>query len=261
MRSACSELADYGVELSFYNNDKSDYRDQLQLLETLEDLQISGVIMKPIDHPEIREAINRLTLRGIPVITVISDLEESRRICYIGQDIRLGGQIAGHLMGILLQGTGNIVIFKENDEGANAFERRTRGFTDELLFRYPEIQWEMVSIIEGAPVNYRIGYDYIRTHPDLKGIFVAGSSHMEIAKALKDSGRGDEIKFICYDTFTGTEQLVKEGMIDFVITQSPKMQGHLAVKTMFDYVFNRVKPPEELIYTPTRIKELHTVSQ
>ena len=261
MQAACKELEDFGVTLSYYNNDKSDYHSQLQLLEAQLNEQISGVILKPIDHPAIKDAIERLTKKGIPVIAVNSDLEDSQRMCYIGQDIQLGGQIAGHLMGIMLQGQGNVVIFKENDDGANSFERRTNGFILELTSRYPQMHIDCVSIIEGVPENYQIAYDYIKTHPGLNGIFVAGSSHTEIAKALDSSSRKDHIKMICYDLFGETVRLVKGGIIDFVITQSPILQGELAVKTLFDYVFNRKAPADSLMYVPTRIKELHTISK
>ena len=47
---------------------------------------------------------------NIPILTFNSDLEETERICFIGQDTKRSGQTAAGLMGEIIGGKGKIAI-------------------------------------------------------------------------------------------------------------------------------------------------------
>lgn len=58
-----------------------------------------GVILKAPDRPEIGEAVSRLVARGVPVVTLVTDLPDSPRSAYIGMDNRAAGATAAYLIG------------------------------------------------------------------------------------------------------------------------------------------------------------------
>lgn len=43
-----------------------------------------GLVMMALEHPQVREAVATLAERGVPVVTVISDLGNSQRVGYVG---------------------------------------------------------------------------------------------------------------------------------------------------------------------------------
>src|SRR3954471_17738791 len=47
-----------------------------------------GVCFIALEHPAVREAVNSAAERGVPTVTLISDISNTRRIAYIGLDNR-----------------------------------------------------------------------------------------------------------------------------------------------------------------------------
>ena len=50
-----------------------------------------GIAFMALDHPPVREAVGELVARGIPVLTMISDISETPRTAYVGLDNRAAG--------------------------------------------------------------------------------------------------------------------------------------------------------------------------
>lgn len=57
-----------------------------------------GVLLKAPDHPDIAAAVDRLHRRGIPVVTLVTDVHDCRRIAYVGLDNAAAGATAAYLM-------------------------------------------------------------------------------------------------------------------------------------------------------------------
>lgn len=52
---------------------------------------------------------------------------------------------------------------------------------------------------------------------------------------------------------------MKDGIIDFTITQNPFMQGYKPLKLMYEYVFLGKMPENELIFTENSIMILESL--
>src|SRR4051812_7452120 len=50
-----------------------------------------GVVLKPPDAPAVASAVDRLAGRGIPVITLVTDVRDSARVAYVGLDNAAAG--------------------------------------------------------------------------------------------------------------------------------------------------------------------------
>jgi LacI family transcriptional regulator len=57
-----------------------------------------GIAFMALEHPAVREAVNQLADRGVPTVTLISDIANTRRAAYVGLDNRSAGRTAGYLM-------------------------------------------------------------------------------------------------------------------------------------------------------------------
>jgi len=57
-----------------------------------------GILLKAPDEPEVAAAVDRLAARGIPVVTIVTDVRDCRRIAYVGLDNHSAGATAAYLM-------------------------------------------------------------------------------------------------------------------------------------------------------------------
>jgi LacI family transcriptional regulator len=57
-----------------------------------------GVILKAPDGPEVVEAVDALVRSGVPVVTLVTDVPDSRRVAYVGIDNRAAGATAAYLL-------------------------------------------------------------------------------------------------------------------------------------------------------------------
>ena len=63
-----------------------------------------GVLLKAPDHPEVANASRRLRERGVPVVTLVTDVRDSGRIAYVGLDNAAAGSTAAYLVSQWLDG-------------------------------------------------------------------------------------------------------------------------------------------------------------
>jgi LacI family transcriptional regulator len=104
--------------------------DLVAVLERVARTRSHGVILKAPDSPAVVEAVNRL---GIPVVTLVTDLPASRRTAYVGIDNRAAGATAAYLVEqwladragdvLLVRGRGS---FRGEDEREAAFREEMR---------------------------------------------------------------------------------------------------------------------------------------
>ena len=73
--------------------------DLVAVLDTIARRGSHGVLLKAPDVPAVSEAVGRLHARGIPVVTLVTDLRSVQRRAYVGLDNRCAGETAAYLMG------------------------------------------------------------------------------------------------------------------------------------------------------------------
>lgn len=250
--AAQEEYYDLGVRLRFFDMKQGDYQEQYQILESLKGQDIKGIILKPVDHPEIVKVVNELESLNVPVVAVSSDLPSSKRFRLIGQNYYRAGRVAGELMATALHGKGRVAIFHESTQ-YHAYTERERGFEAFLQENAKEIQVkEIICADEGSSDNYQLALKYLQENADIEGILCTGISYPVIARAVLDSGN-EEVTLIGYDIFEDTQELFEKRAIKFVITQNPFREGYEAVRTLFQYVTTANKGTGSSYFTTLNI--------
>lgn len=101
--TVAEEISDFGIEVVYYFMHSTDEAEQLQWLEKIKNSNISGLILKPVNYPSIRQQIDEIAQRGIPVVTCTSDINNSRRTAFVGHDHRKEGRMLARLLGMILK--------------------------------------------------------------------------------------------------------------------------------------------------------------
>ena len=128
-----------GLAADYYYYDSADPESLLSTLSYLEKEPIDALAVRGINYPGIHQCIRSLTKKDIPVITFDSDLPETDRLCFIGEDLARTGRIAASLMGKLLNGEGKTALIGTS-LNTNSTSGRFEGFLSLLSEEYPKIQ-------------------------------------------------------------------------------------------------------------------------
>lgn len=184
---------------------------------------VDGVAFMALEHPMVREAVDWLAERGIPAITLISDIANTRRVAYVGLDNRSAGRTAGYIIARFIGPKPAKVAMIAGSLSYRAHEEREMGFLHLFQELFPAI--EVVGLREGHDEearNYRQTKMLLAQHPDLAGIYNIGGGPEGIARALKEAGRQNEVVFVGHGLTPETRALLVEGAMDAVITQNPQ---------------------------------------
>jgi LacI family transcriptional regulator len=94
-----------------------------------------GVILKAPDMPEVVSAVTRLTERGMPVVTLVTDLPTSARSAYVGIDNRAAGATAAYLVQEWLADRAGDVLVVRGHGSFRGEDEREMGFRAEMRAR------------------------------------------------------------------------------------------------------------------------------
>ncbi len=252
---AYQEYKAFGIKIEYYLTKDFDTTQQITMLEYLMQRNVAGIILRPVDDQELRDAVRDVVKHGIPVVTFNSDLADSGRLCFVGQDLLKAGRVAGNLMAKLINKKGKVAIITGSMTLA-ALELRQEGFTTFIRSKYPNI--EIVDVIETQEnkiITFQKTLALLQRYPDLAGLYITGGPVAEVGKAIKLRKQEGQVKVVCFDLYPDVIKLLNDEVIDFTIGQDPVSQGYLPVRVLFNYLFNNKKPDKDFVPTTVEIRE------
>jgi LacI family transcriptional regulator len=183
--------------------------------------KVDGIAFMALEHPTVRETVNMLAERGVPTVTLISDILNARRAAYVGLDNRSAGRTAGYLIARFIGPRPAKVAMIAGSLSYRAHEEREMGFLHVFEELFPAIK--VVGLREGhddADRNYRQTRMLLGQHPDLAGIYNIGGAADGVGRALMEMKRARDVVFIGHGLTSDTRSLLIEGTMDVVITQN-----------------------------------------
>ena len=182
-----------------------------------------GIAFMAIEHPAVREAVDELAGRGVPTVTLISDLAGSRRSAYLGLENRSAGRSAAALIGRFVAARPAKVAMIAGSRSYRAHEEREMGFLHYFEEMVPDVA--VVGLREGLDDearNYRHARTLLGQHPDLAAIYNIGGAPEGVARAVKEAGRDRSVVLVGHGLTQGTRRLLLDGSLDAVLNQDPR---------------------------------------
>ena len=176
-----------------------------------------GVLLKARDVPEVAEAIARLRARGVPVLTLVTDIPDSQRIAYAGLDNRVAGATAAYLVGQWVGSRSGTVLLTRSDERFRGEQQRELGFRQVLERRSPRLRLVDASGGHGldTPTEQRVR-DALAGVGDVVAVYSMGGGNLAILRALSSLG-ACPMCFIGHDLDQENVQLLRAGRIQAVL--------------------------------------------
>lgn len=176
-----------------------------------------GVCLKARDVPVIRAAVGALIAKGIPVVTMFTDIAAPDRLAYVGLDNAQAGRTAAYLMGVGLRGqSGTLLLTQSHDafEGEEARERAFRAAIDTYL-----PQMTLLEMSGGAglaiPTATQIATLAPQLH-NLRGVYSMGGGNRAILAALQSLQCTPQL-YIGHDLDAENRALLRSGHINFLL--------------------------------------------
>ncbi len=188
-----------------------------------------AVVSSMPDHPLIHDAVRALNARGIPVVTVITDVPGAARIGYAGTDHYKAGRSAGYFLTRMSREPGKIIILC-NHLGFQAHADRLRGIRH-FLEDSPS-SWVIAEIVEGmdnrdqSELGLRRAF---RNCPEAMAVYNVGAANTAVANAIRARILAQRPVFVGHELTQETAKLLREGLMSITIDQSPELQVRKAV--------------------------------
>lgn len=215
---------------------------QVAELETWLTKGVSGLAVSSASTDALAPVINKAIDMGVPVVTFNTDNPASKRLAFIGQDLRASGRAAAEQLVKHMGTKGKVIIFTL-DASQQWSQDRIAGFK-EVIEQYPDIQ--IVQIVNtGSETSqiYASVENAMLAHPDVTGIYATDCcTTPAVGKWILDNNRVGQYVVVGFDLLDQTLQQVKAGAITVAIGQNPYKQGYEAVRVLVDYLRNGVKP-------------------
>ncbi|OUS08214.1 LacI family transcriptional regulator [Rhodobacterales bacterium 52_120_T64] len=176
-----------------------------------------GVCIKARDLPAIREGISELMKKGIPVVTIFTDISGSDRLAYAGLDNFNAGRTAAYLFANMLSHTNGTVLTTKSDTLFQGEDDRYQGFCEVMAHLRPDLH--VLDASGGAGLNASTAQKVelaISNTPDICAVYSMGGGNTAIQQVLENLKRKPDV-FIAHDLDADNLRLLREGKITVVL--------------------------------------------
>ncbi|MEY2875152.1 MAG: hypothetical protein RLZZ373_2523 [Pseudomonadota bacterium] len=176
-----------------------------------------GVLLKAPDGPAVTEAVSRLQARGIPVVTLVTDIRHTSRCAYVGLDNRCAGQTSAYLMGQWLGTTPAGVLVSSSGQRFQGEGERIDAFVRALATAQPACRVQVLHAGHGlhAPTVAAVGRLLVR-NPDVAAVYSVGGANAAILAAFDQARRPCRV-FIGHDLDDDNLALLRAGRLSAVL--------------------------------------------
>lgn len=176
-----------------------------------------GVLLKAPDVPAVAEAVDRLQARGIPVVTLATDVKTAHPHPYVGLDNRCAGQTAAYLMAQWLgpQAPGQTVdvLVSSSGQRFQGEDERIHAFVQAMAQHLPACTVHVLDTGLGlyAPTVAAVGR-LLREQPKVAAVYSVGGANAAIFAAFDQAQRACH-SFIGHDLDDDNLALLRAGRL------------------------------------------------
>jgi len=195
---------------------------------------IAVFAVEPILEPSIDKAVDA----GIPVVTILGDLPNTKRLAFVGSYQYDLGYVGGQKLAEALDGEGKVAILSL--PGVGMFDDRENGFRA-AFDDYPGIEVVQVGDTKADTVtSVNTAKDIMQRFPDLAAFAATDSTGgIGAATAVKELDRVGEVKIVSMDRNSDVLEKIREGVVTGTVAQNDAAMAYWALLTLYTYNYNQ----------------------
>lgn len=250
IEDAKRELSTFNVRVIMNVCLSDDPMEADRLLDDLVSRGAQGLAVCTVNDALIEAKVNALVEQEIPVITFNSDLPNSKRIAFVGQDYKKSGRVAAELLSKCIPKAGLVLAIRGNLKYDGHYERM-QGFMQRMQeLHFSPAQVKVIETNNDYHSTYRIVTKVLEENPDLSAIYMAGQSVLGCTQALETAEKTGKVQVVTHDMSDSTRMLLQCERIDFAISQDFSRQGYLPLKCLRELLHLRKRPEAALENAP-----------
>ena len=219
-------------------------------------VQCDGLAVVSFAHPLINAAIAQIREAGVPVIALLSDIDEAANEPYVGQDNLEVGRTMGWLMAHTCgarKGSIGVLLGGHRFLGHQA---RVEGLRSYLAERAPGLRLlEAVINLDNCDITEEATLELLARHGDLRGLCVVGGGGDGIISALSQLPKRPSLCCILQESTELSRQALSQGLISLVIDSQPRLLAAALVDLLvelqttpdFDPARHRIHIPLQIV--------------
>jgi LacI family transcriptional regulator len=217
------------VRFFFYDKYSAESFDKIRhdvLRDSFDGLLIAPVLTKPFES-----FVSHIPER-LPYVFFDSFIPGTGYLSAIGQDAFQSGIVAGRLMELLVPPAGRVAVLRALPSDYH-IDDRIGGF---LAYCHRQCGHDTpvfdFDAHESAAAKRRI-FQEISVIKDLRGIFVTNASTHQAAEFYSGRQGVSRVRIVGYDLIEDNVRRLREGSIDFLISQRPERQGFEGILALY----------------------------
>ena len=226
-----------GVKTSYVGPAEYDMNAQVAAFDQAIAKKPKGICVFAVESV-LQPSIDKAWEAGIPVVTILGDLPDSKRIAYVGSYQRDLGYMGGMGIAEALGGKGKIAIL--SIPGVQMFDDREAGYR-EAFEKFPDIEVVQVGDTKADTVTaVNVAKDIMNANPDLAA-FVGTDSTAGIgaATAVEEAGKAGQVKVVAMDRNSDILQKIKEGTLTGTVAQDDAAMAFWCLQTLYNFNHNQ----------------------
>jgi LacI family transcriptional regulator len=218
-------------------------------------VQCDGLAVVSFAHPLINAAIAQIREAGVPIVALLSDIDEQGSEPYVGQDNHVAGRTMGWLLARLCDvRKGSIAILL----GGHRFlghQARVEGLKGYLAEHAPGLKpLEPLINLDNCDITEEATLDLLARHSDLRGLCVVGGGGEGIISALAQLPKRPALICILQESTELSRKALAQGFIDVVMDSQPPLTAVALVNLLVVLQTSTVFDPEKhRIHIPLNI--------
>ena len=243
------EHRDYNVSVDVAEYPQEDAEACLHQINTAVANGTQAIALCPTDCEEIRLRLAELAEQNIPVIAFNSDVADSARLCYVGEDARRAGRVAGEIaFKFLRDGDRPLVVYAGPSYAGH--KARAEGFLERLEeLGFPREACAIAATHNDYEETYAAVWRALKCENPPDYIYMANRSVPACVQALEDAGMTGRVRVLSHDCTPEIAQFLRDGKVDFTIDQDLAYQPYQSLCLLLRYLSEH-KAPEKEAYCP-----------
>lgn len=221
----------FGVETLYKGPSDLNIQAMIQAIELAVARNPAGIMVVGFEE-SLNDAVNRAVDAGIPVVTLDSDLPNSKRVAFVGTGNYDAGFRGGVKLAELVGGKGRVAILTK--VGQPNLEERVRGYRAALA-RHPGIELVRVADTKSeVPMAAQAAAAVLAAVPDLAGIgCVEAAGGAGAATAVKEANRAGKVKIVAMDRDNDILTYIENGIIDATVVQQTMLMPYYGLMMLY----------------------------
>ncbi|MBN1480946.1 LacI family DNA-binding transcriptional regulator [candidate division KSB1 bacterium] len=234
IRRAEDDLKSQRVKVKYFHFNKFSERSFEKMAQKALDADVDGLLVTPGPEKAFHFFMNKA--HNVPVVIFGTTITDVNCISCIGQDAFQSGVLAGRLLDLLVSSNSSVAVI-EMMPVDDHIENRSRGFVSYFRnLNHIKVHNYRADGNGDTRHFYNLFKRMLKEHDSLKGVFVTNANTHKIAAQIEEMELEGKVHLVGYDLIEENIHYLREGVIDFLISQRPDIQGYQGINALYRHV-------------------------